>query len=93
MSKDIKVNEDDKSYDSQGDDDIISEEENISKENKILDKINENDEDNYSTNKETDTKDFTDSFLQESPEVISILKQKIKKLEDQVANLKKKMMN
>ena len=85
-----KVNEDDKSYDSQGDDDIISEEENISKENKILDKINENDEDNYSTNKETDTKDFTDSFLQESPEVISILKQKIKKLEDQVANLKKK---
>ena len=90
MSKDIKVNEDDKSYDSQGDDDIISEEENISKENKILDKINENDEDNYSTNKETDTKDFTDSFLQESPEVISILKQKIKKLEDQVANLKKK---
>ena len=57
---------------------------------KILEKINENDEDNYSTNRETENKDF-DSFQQEPSEVIiSNLKQKIKILEDQMANLRKR---
>ena len=69
-------------------DDVISDD--LVKDNKILERINENDEDNYSTNRETETKDF-DSFQQEPSEVIiSNLKQKIKILEDQMANLRKK---
>ena len=62
----------------------------LGKDNKILERINENDEDNYSTNRETENKDF-DSFQQEPSEVIiSNLKQKIKILEDQMANLRKR---
>lgn len=56
--------------------------------NKTLEKIHENDEDNYSTNRET--KDLIDAIPQDPHEVIFTLRQKIDQLEDQVANLRKK---
>jgi chromosome segregation ATPase len=87
------LKEENDSFDSKEDQEPASDDEiNISKgSNNLLEKINENDEDNYSTNRETVIKDLTDSFLQEQPpEDIHNLKLKIKKLEEQVATLKKK---
>ena len=62
---------------------------NILQNAKILEKINENDEDNYSTNRET-VKELLDSFQQDPEELISNLLQKITKLEDQVNYLQQK---
>ena len=56
--------------------------------NKTLEKIHENDEDNYSTNRET--KDLIDAIPQDSHEIIFTLRQKIDQLEDQIENLRKK---
>ena len=56
--------------------------------NKTLEKIHENDEDNYSTNRET--KDLIDAIPQDSHEIIFTLRQKIDQLENQVENLREK---
>ena len=56
--------------------------------NKTLEKIHENDEDGYSTNRET--KDLIDAIPQDPHEIIFTLRQKIDQLEDQVENLRKK---
>ena len=50
--------------------------------NKTLEKIHENDEDNYSTNRET--KDLIDAIPQDPQEIIFILRQKIDQLENQI---------
>ena len=56
--------------------------------NKTLEKIHENDEDNYSTNRET--KDLIDAIPQDSHEIIFTLRQKVDQLENQVENLRTK---
>ena len=58
--------------------------------NKTLERIHENDEDTYSTNK--DTKDLIDAIQQEQEpkELIFSLRQKIEILEEQICNLRKK---
>ena len=85
------IKEEEESIDSE-EKEVSDDEISISKDkNILLEKINENDEDNYSTNRDTIIKELTDSFLQEPPqEDIQKLKAKIKKLEEQVINLRKK---
>ena len=56
--------------------------------NKTLEKIHENDEDNYSTNRET--RDLIDAIPQDPQEIIFTLRQKIDQMEDQIINLRKK---
>ena len=88
------IKEEEESIDSE-EKEVSDDEISISKDkNILLEKINENDEDNYSTNRDTIIKELTDSFLQEPPqEDIQKLKAKIKKLEEQVINLRKKNDN